>query len=180
MCARPSVIARGYEVSYREFAGGHDYFNWRGTIGDGLIALLAKPPRFTGAPPASPGKPGGIEVSAPKKTLIAKALRMAILDGGAATVAWLAQQDAALISEGDVSRMGSALRELEHTAEAMAGTHSDSRRPAAYTTASPTHTGGAAIARVQSRAFSARSSSIPKTRPPSRCSKRCAEHIPPR
>jgi enterochelin esterase family protein len=117
---RDILTARGYEVSYREFAGAHEYISWRGTLGDGLVALLARPPRFTGAPPASPGKPGGIEVGAPTKTLLARGQRMALLDGGAATVAWLAKQDAALASEGEVNNIGYAVLELDHPAEAIA------------------------------------------------------------
>jgi enterochelin esterase family protein len=31
---------RGYEVHYKQFSGGHDYISWRGTLGDGLQALL--------------------------------------------------------------------------------------------------------------------------------------------
>jgi enterochelin esterase-like enzyme len=31
--------AKGYEVQYREFAGGHDYLTWRGSLADGLLAL---------------------------------------------------------------------------------------------------------------------------------------------
>lgn len=30
-------------MTYREFAGGHDYVWWRGTLADGLIALLGEP-----------------------------------------------------------------------------------------------------------------------------------------
>ena len=31
---------QGYDVSFRAFPGGHDYFWWRETVADGLIALL--------------------------------------------------------------------------------------------------------------------------------------------
>jgi len=37
---RDVLLAKGYDVHYREFASGHDYLNWRGTLGDGLITLL--------------------------------------------------------------------------------------------------------------------------------------------
>src|SRR5262249_9518457 len=37
---RDVLRAKGYEVNYREFAGGHDRLTWRGSLADGLIALI--------------------------------------------------------------------------------------------------------------------------------------------
>jgi enterochelin esterase-like enzyme len=37
---RDALLAKGYEVYYQQFVGGHDYLSWRGTFADGLIDLI--------------------------------------------------------------------------------------------------------------------------------------------
>ncbi len=37
---RHVLRAKGYEVHYAEFSGGHDYISWQGTLADGLQALM--------------------------------------------------------------------------------------------------------------------------------------------
>jgi enterochelin esterase family protein len=39
---RDVLILKGYEVHYSEFNGGHDYISWRGSLADGLLALVGK------------------------------------------------------------------------------------------------------------------------------------------
>jgi enterochelin esterase-like enzyme len=54
---RDVLLAKGYEVHFQEFAGGHDYLSWRGTLADGLIVLMGNAPMKTA--PESPVKPNG-------------------------------------------------------------------------------------------------------------------------
>jgi enterochelin esterase family protein len=37
---RDVLLAKGYEVHYQQFVGGHDGLSWRGLFADGLIELL--------------------------------------------------------------------------------------------------------------------------------------------
>jgi enterochelin esterase family protein len=39
---RDTLLDRGYDVTYAEYRGGHDYVNWRRTFADGLIAVLGR------------------------------------------------------------------------------------------------------------------------------------------
>ncbi|CAO3454372.1 hypothetical protein [Azospirillum argentinense] len=39
---RDVLEAKGYEVTYRDYAAGHDRFAWRGILGDGLLALFGR------------------------------------------------------------------------------------------------------------------------------------------
>lgn len=39
---RDVLVARDYDVTYRDYAGGHDYLVWRGALADGLLALFGK------------------------------------------------------------------------------------------------------------------------------------------
>ena len=39
---RDVLRAKGYDVTLREIAGGHDPYNWEATLPDALIALLGK------------------------------------------------------------------------------------------------------------------------------------------
>ena len=39
---RDVLRAKGYDVTYREVGGGHDYVHWRAMLADGLMTLLGR------------------------------------------------------------------------------------------------------------------------------------------
>ena len=40
---RDVLRAKGYEVIYSEYPGGHDRMNWRGSFANGLVSLVGSP-----------------------------------------------------------------------------------------------------------------------------------------
>lgn len=42
---RDVLQAKGYDVAYRDFNGGHSILSWRGALADGLLALLGTRPK---------------------------------------------------------------------------------------------------------------------------------------
>lgn len=40
---RDVLEAKGHDVTYQEFSGGHDYLRWRGTFAEGFIKLVPAP-----------------------------------------------------------------------------------------------------------------------------------------
>lgn len=42
---RDVLLAKGYQVHFQQFVGGHDGLSWRGALADGLINLLGVPSR---------------------------------------------------------------------------------------------------------------------------------------
>lgn len=39
---RDVLLTKGYEVTYREVGGGHDFVHWRSMLADGLMTLLKR------------------------------------------------------------------------------------------------------------------------------------------
>jgi enterochelin esterase family protein len=116
---RDVLVARGYHVTYSEYVGPHIYPTWRGTLADGLIALLASPPKQRGTPPRSPGKPGGLEIGTSHKSILPIVQRTTLLDGAAATITKLKALGATSITEDELNTATYSLLELGHAKEAI-------------------------------------------------------------
>jgi enterochelin esterase family protein len=120
---RDILRLKGYDVAYREFAGIHNYISWRGTFGDGLVALLGTPPKSP-APKSTPAKPRRLEVSAPRRSIQPYLERIALLDGGDAAVTagkrlLDANPDGYALDETAINDAAYAIAGIDHYREAL-------------------------------------------------------------
>ena len=83
------LVTRGYDASFREFAGGHDILRWRDSIADALIATLGTPSHSRDPLPPVVGTAVGLEASPAHARIDDQAYRVAVLDGADAAIALL-------------------------------------------------------------------------------------------
>lgn len=84
---RDVLRARGYDVSYQEFAGNHTYLCWRGTLADGLAALLAAPPKLLVARAANAASRPPLDISPAVRSSVPLLVRTGLVSGGDAALA---------------------------------------------------------------------------------------------
>lgn len=123
---RDVLQARGYDISYREFDGDHAFPCWRGTIADGIAALMGTPPELPTPlrPAKSPPRP---PLTVTPATALSSPLleRAALLDGGEAAVT-LAKKLMAVhdhgypLDEDEINDAGCLLLIIGHARESLA------------------------------------------------------------
>jgi tetratricopeptide (TPR) repeat protein len=116
-CSPAAAIAR-FETADPKYA----FLNRLLAVGAGEIQSYDTNSRSTGSRRSSRapvGAAGGIDVGAAKPFVFPTELRMALLDGGDAVVAWLKQQDPALSTEDVFNGFGYWILDLEHPREAI-------------------------------------------------------------
>jgi hypothetical protein len=121
---RDVLTARGYDVSYREFAGNHTYICWRGTIADGVAALFGTVPKLATVHASKPASRPPVDITPATKSTMSLLARIAIIDGGAAALAeakklLATNANSYALDEDEVNAAGCLLLMLDHPRESL-------------------------------------------------------------
>jgi enterochelin esterase-like enzyme len=121
---RDVLRARGYDVSYHEFTGGHSYVSWRGTLADGLVALFGNPSRLpVPSTPKRATRPP-LDVTAGERLAFPLLVRAALVSGAEAGVTaakrlLAANADGYVLDENEINTAGCLLMTIDHPRESL-------------------------------------------------------------
>jgi enterochelin esterase-like enzyme len=121
---RDVLRARGYDVTYHEFVGNHTYLCWRGTIADGVTALLGTAPKLAVARAPKLAPRAAVEITPATRSPLSMLVRTGLLDGGEAALAEAKRllalnAEGYVVDEDAINDAGCLLLFLDHARESV-------------------------------------------------------------
>ncbi|MDB4964531.1 MAG: putative esterase [Myxococcales bacterium] len=130
---RDVLRARGYDVSYQEFAGNHTYVCWRGTLADGLAALFGTPPKLPASRSPRVAARPPLDIASAVRSSLPVLVRTGLLSGGDAALAeakrlFANNADSYALDEDEINGAGCMLMTVDHPQDALGLLHWNTER----------------------------------------------------